>query len=297
MECHRLTINLKKKDDIINLRPIGDPHIGNLAWDEKKYLETLDYIAKHDNYITIGMGDYIDNVMAWANGSVDKRWNPETVERNKLTTEEQIQYFVQSWKKVADKSIGLHSGNHEWKTINQQRFIGDFCNPVNKAPVQDPETKSIRYEPVINPKIGRADTLYHQKYLGRVALIGLSFAYQKKEIAHYELLSFHGGYAGSRDGGIINRMEDIESSFEGIDLTLMGHTHSTIIKTSVKIGRDRTTNRPYERKTLIANTGTFLRSFQHGVDSYIESSPRRSKRVGTVTITFDPYNKKLFGHD
>ena len=49
------------------------------------------------------MGDYIDNVMAWANGSVDKRWNPETVERDRMTTEEQIDYFVEQWAKIADK--------------------------------------------------------------------------------------------------------------------------------------------------------------------------------------------------
>ena len=60
-----------------------------------------------------------------------KRWNPETVERDRMTTEEQIDYFVKQWEKIADKCWGMLSGNHEWKTINQRRFIRDFCNPVD----------------------------------------------------------------------------------------------------------------------------------------------------------------------
>jgi hypothetical protein len=248
-----------------------------VAWDKEKYDRSINHLIKTDNLYTIGMGDYIDNVMAWANGGADKRWNPETIERDKLTTEEQIEYFTKSWAKVAHKSFGLLSGNHEWKTINQKRFIRDFCTPV------DPD----------NP----TRTLYIQKYLGRLALIGLTFTFKGREVRHYEILAFHGGYSGNRDGGIENRMEDIAAGFEGLDLIMMGHTHSTKTATKVMIGRDRKTNRPYERKQIIANTGTFLKSYSHGVDSYVEINPKRAKRVGTVTITFNPYTGNIYGHD
>jgi len=96
MFCIRKTIELPKKDSIINLRPLGDIHLGNLGCDIEKYMKNIEYIAKHDDYITIGMGDYIDNVMAYANGSIDKRWNPETVDRRMLTTEEQTEVWLDS---------------------------------------------------------------------------------------------------------------------------------------------------------------------------------------------------------
>ena len=92
-----------------------------------------DTVAKTPNLYTIGMGDFIDNIHGMGAGGVDKRWNPETVERDRLTTEEQIDYFVEWWAKVAYCSGGMHSGNHEWKTINQRRFIKDFCHPVRST--------------------------------------------------------------------------------------------------------------------------------------------------------------------
>ena len=300
MECHRVTIELQKPDDQINLRPLGDIHVGNIGWDQKKFEKNIEFVVKHDDYYTIGMGDYIDNIQAWANASFDKRWNPETVERGRMTTDEQILYFIHQWKKVANKSFGMLSGNHEWKTINQQRFIKDFCNPIDQKLVTVKNVDGVdqvQFEPNINPNTGKADTLYHQKYLGRLAIIGLTFIHKKKEIKHFEILALHGGYAGARTGGTINRLEDITGSFDGIDVALMGHSHDTWVNSTVLTGRDRKTNQLYERKILLANTGTFLRGYKKGVDSYVEISPRRAKRVGTVTITFNTYGGNIYGHD
>ena len=124
-----------------------------------------------------------------------------------MTTEEQIDYFVEWWAKVAHKSGGMHSGNHEWKTINQRRFIKDFCHP------NDPKD------------LGKV--LYNQKYLGRLSLTLLTIKYKKKTLKEFQILSLHGGFAGMRQGGTLNRLEDIASSFEGLDVALMGHTHRT----------------------------------------------------------------------
>ena len=51
------------------------------------------------------------------------------------------------------------------------------------------------------------------------------------------------------------------------------------------------------RSVLLGNTGTYLRGYEKGVDSYVEINPKEAKRVGTITITFDPYKGDLFGHD
>ena len=46
---------------------------GNRGFDKNKFERTLKKIADTKNLWTLVMGDYIDNVMAWANGSVDKK--------------------------------------------------------------------------------------------------------------------------------------------------------------------------------------------------------------------------------
>lgn len=277
MEFNQVNIELDKPDDHFSVRPISDIHIGHLGFDQAKFERTINKIAKTKNLYTIGVGDYIDNVQAWANGSVDKRWNPETVERNRLTTEEQTDYFVKWWAKVAHKSWGLGSGNHEWKTINQRRFIKDFCNPV------DPEDPT--------------KVLYNQKYLGRMAIINLTVKCRKKTLKDFQILIHHGGFAGMNQGGVVNRLELVTSGFEGIDVSLMGHTHRTWVATSMVMGYSKYHNSFYERKIILGNTGTFLKTYAKGVDSYLEASPRRPARTGTITITFDAKNGEIFGHD
>ena len=266
MFTQRYTVQLDKKDQDIHLRPLGDVHLGNLGCDEEKFIKSLDHVAKHDDHYTIGMGDYIDNVMAYAGGTIDKRWNPETMNRQTLTTEEQTDKFVQLWKKVKDKSLGLHAGNHEWKTINQRRFIKDFCEPLN------------------------------QKYLGRLAYTCLSFKFKDELIRDYLILSMHGGYAGMMAGGAVNRMKMIAGDFD-FDLVMMGHNHDTWSRTGVKIGYDKKTNNAIEKKVVYANTGTFLKGYEKNVDSYVEINPREAKRVGTITITFNAYSGEMFSHE
>jgi len=266
MFCQQVKIKLDKKDDIIQLRPLGDIHIGNLGCDLKEFQKSIDWIKNNHLHYTIGMGDYIDNVMAFAQGGVDKRWNPETVVRSTLTTEEQTDKFIEMWQPIAHKTGGLLAGNHEWKTINQRRFIKDFCN-VLEIP-----------------------------YLGRLCFINYQISYGGKILRDFLICAMHGGYAGMMAGGAVNRMKMISGDFDA-DIFLMGHNHDTWTRTGVKMAYDKKSNSPIEKKVLYANTGTFLRGYEKGVDSYVEINPREAKRVGTITITLGAETGKMYAHE
>jgi len=266
MFCIKRTINLDKKDDIIFLRPLGDIHVGNRGCKLDKFQESINYIKKHDNTYTLGMGDYIDNVMAYRGGSIDKRWDPENVSRDTLTTEEQIDKVIEMWDPIKEKTIGLHAGNHEWATINQRRFIKDFCKPLNLP------------------------------YMGRMAYTRLNFKYKGRTLRDYILFTIHGGFTSAKAGGVINRLEDIAGSFDA-DVYLMGHTHDTLTRSMVRIYYDKSTNGMIERKCIMANTGTFLSGYEKGIDGYVEINPRGAKRVGTITLSFNPVDGGLNAHD
>lgn len=266
MFCHQVKIKLDKKDDIIHVRPLGDIHFGNLGCDMNAIQKSIDYIAKRDDHYTIGMGDYIDNVMAWAQGGVDKRWNPETVDRKMLTTEEQIETFERLWKPIAHKTWGLLAGNHEWKTINQKRFIKEFCKPFNL------------------------------NYLGRLAFLNVQISHGSKILHDFLFCVMHGGYAGMMAGGAVNRMKMISGDFDA-DIFLMGHSHDLWTRTGTKMVYNKKLNALDEKKILYANTGTFLRGYVKGIDSYIEINPREAKRVGTVTITLNAETGKMNAHE
>jgi hypothetical protein len=262
----RITLDIDKKDDTIYIRPLGDIHLGNLGCDVEKFRRSVSLIAKSDVHYTIGMGDYIDNVMAFANGSVDKRWNPETTDRKILTTEEQTDMFLRYWSPIREKTFGLLAGNHEWKTINQRRFIKDFCEPLGVS------------------------------YLGRMAYIYLTFRYRKEILSNFLILALHGGYNGLQAGGSVNRLAQIGADFDS-DIVLMGHNHDSWVRTGLRVGYNPATDHIYERKIVYANTGTFLRGYKEGVDSYVEINPRTAKRTGTVTIELEPSTGGIYGHD
>lgn len=266
MFCKRVTVHLHKKDDIFNLRPLGDVHLGNIGCDVEKFKKHIDFVAKHDDYYTIGMGDFIDNVQAYAGGQVDKRWNPETVDRMHMTSEEQIEYFLELWEPIKEKTWGFISGNHEYKTVNQKAFITQICKPLGVP------------------------------YLGRLAYLYIDCKYRDKSIHKYLILALHGGYSGLMTGGAVNRMKAIGGDFDS-DVILMGHSHSTFTVTGIKISYDPRKNEAYERKVIYCNTGTFLRGYAKGIDSYVEINPKEAKRVGTVTLTFSPYTQDLYAHD
>ena len=252
-------------------------------------------ISKTDNAIVIGMGDYIDNVQAYAKGAVDRRWNAHAQNRSQLTTLEQVVYFTKWWAKVADKSIGMHSGNHEWISVDQQAFVMHFCNPQNWN-VRTTDGGVQLLEPIINPKTNKADVLYSDKYLGRLAYINLGFEYKGKRIRDFLILSMHGGYSGAKGGGAVNRMKDIVADFD-CDIALMGHNHDTWTRPIIRMGYDLKSNSPTEKTVRLANTGTFMTSYSKDHDAYNEINPKEAKRVGTITITLNPETGKSHGHD
>ena len=266
MECVKITIDMKTPNAEYIIRPIGDIHIGNVNCDIKKLDEVIEYIRKTPNCLCIGMGDYIENIMPYANGSPDKRWNSDTTVRTQLTTEEQTEVIMEKLVKIKDKILTMTWGNHEWKTMNEKRFINDFCKPLDA------------------------------KFLGYVGYLYLTFKYKGKEMSSYLLLIKHAGSNAAKTGSAMNHMEDFGSSFD-YDIQLMGHNHGTFVQTSLRIGYDKKTNNLVEKKQLHGNTGTFLRSYQKGNTSYVERQPNRTKRVATIAFTLIPKTGDMYGHD
>ena len=257
---------MKKLSDEYIIRPLGDIHIGNENCDIKKLDEVIEYIRKTPNCLCIGMGDYIENIMPYANGMVDKRWNPDTTVRTQLTTEEQTEVVMEKLMKIKDKVLTMTWGNHEWKTMNEKRFINDFCKPLDA------------------------------KYLGAVGYLYLTFKHKGKKVSSYLFMIKHAGSNAAKTGAALNHMEDFGASFD-YDIQLMGHNHGIFVATSIRIGYDPKTNNIVERKQLHGNTGTFLRSYKKGNQSYVERQPKQSKRVGTISITLIPKTGDMYGHD
>ena len=129
-----ITINLKKRDDIIDLEPIGDPHFGHIGFQEDLYKERIRDIMKRDNRYTVFMGDQVDFI-----NPLDKRWQAGSV--TILSKDDQRKYWQRVNQPLIDlnnklkekgkneKIWGLLACNHEYKVIDQSYIINQFCEP------------------------------------------------------------------------------------------------------------------------------------------------------------------------
>jgi hypothetical protein len=267
MQFHRLTIPLKKKDDSIHLRPLGDIHLFNKACDVEKLMKNINIILTRPNHYTLGMGDYVDGVVIQRGSThLDKRFDPDIIDRSGLTMAEQTMKLVDIWRPIVSRTWGMLMGNHEWKYMGKTEFQRDVTRELGV------------------------------KYLGRMAYIHVTFTWKNRPLRSYLILALHGGYSGLQAGGAVNRLKQIAADFDA-DLVLMGHSHDTITRTGIKTTYDPKSNKAVERKVVQCITGTFLSSYAKDLDTYVEVNPREAKRVGTITATFTPYTGDLHAHD
>lgn len=267
MELRCISFELEKKDDHFLLEPHGDHQIGSKLVDYNKIEERVNALKNEKNRYTIIMGDIIDNINAYAGGTIDRRWSVDVVDNDLDTVEKQSDKFSELYSPVKDKILGILSGNHEWKTIDRYRFEKEFCKPLGVP------------------------------YLGYMCMLHLSFTHKKQPIGEFEVWACHGSYAGMQVGGGINRLKQLSAQYRA-DIYLHAHTHDKMFYTDFQYYHDKKHNDIVTATKLYLMTGTFQKSHVKGVDSYIERSPKpRTSKVGTLTIDLDPLNNKIHVHE
>lgn len=78
-------------------------------------------------------------------------------------------------------------------------------------------------------------------------------------------------------------------------VAIVGNSHQLYVGKKICIAQDQNQNL-YDKVKIFGVTGSFLRSYVQGQRCYIERRPRRPSRSGTITITIEPYHKRLDGH-
>jgi hypothetical protein len=267
MRCKVVDLDLRK-GEMLMLEPLGDIHYGSPAFMEEKFLERVEAIRRDKNRYWIGMGDYIDNVRPYKQGTVDKRWTTEAL-KGVPDWDEQIRGFVEMIKPIAHKCLGLLWGNHEWSTMTSAEFEDRVCKPLGVD------------------------------FLGGRAFLVLRIRSGKKVVGEYSVFAIHGNYSGMRVGGALNRLQDLARVYDA-DVYLMGHTHSKAYQAEYRVSIVAVGNKYVlvERPVIYVLTGGFLNPNHVGVEQYFDKHPLpRSIRVGTVTIGIDPWRGKIHGFE
>jgi len=265
-----------------NIEPISDIHVGARFHDKKKLAEVVERIKNDPNRYTFIMGDIFDCTTADNKFYDNKTQDPDLPE-----LEDQFNYILKTLLPIRNKILGVHCGNHDERQ-RKRHFDDVVLRLVRELNFEYPESSGIQ-------KLER-----QIKYLKYLALTRLVFfrkfpSGEEHEDSSYDIFTAHGAYAGRRAGGNLNSNEDIARDFSA-DIYLTGHTHQIVLHKMEKISMDK-----YGHLQKIVKVfgvcGSFANPYNEGFITYPEYKILSASRVGTITISIDPYNKKVQAHE
>ena len=267
MEFNIKKIYYNKTGDFINIEPIGDIHVGSKFFDKKKFMEVRDRILNDPSRMTIVMGDIFDATLP-----DNKFFDVKTQDEELPSLALQFQWIKNALLPIKDKIIGIHCGNHDERL--RLRHYEDY--------------------------VARLAMELGVPYLSYMAITRLVFfrkfdSGEEHNDGSFDIFSAHGGYAGRYVGGNLNSNEQIAMHFSA-DIYLTAHTHQVAVHKKEKIAMDAYGHLQKIVK-IFGVCGSFLQPYNEGTTSYPEYKIMPATRVGTITVSIDPYNRKLQAHE
>lgn len=213
------------------LCPISDTHVGNVNFDKKYFMDSVEWIKKSGAYVIL-LGDMIDAI-----SQQDRRFENPSIAKEFLPHIDNLHYaqtkaFIKMVMPIKDQIIAAVPGNHEI-TVK----------------------KSFSYDAtaVISEELG-------VPVITDPGFVILKFHRSKTSVLQKNILVSHGGYMGGRKrGSKVNAMEDLISSFE-FDVAISGHTHDIFTTRRNRISPNGRGVLSYDKKFLV-NTGSFLNTY------------------------------------
>ena len=238
--------DIKTKREWYKIVAIGDFHLGHKACDMDRIHGHIDWIKSHD-CMCILLGDTIENTIPGSKGSM---WEQGT------TPEEQIEHAVELLTPIKDKIIGMHDGNHSYRTVR---------------------ATSISPEKWIAKDVG-------VKYLGHQHMHVIQF--NKTASITYHGFSTHGSSGGTTSTGKLGALLKLKTIAEA-DFYLMGHVHEKLTH-ATKVSTMKS-NRPIDKKEIYASSGGFIKY----EDSYAEMKGYGKSNTGCVVLEFNTKRKDI----
>ena len=264
---HRFVIPFDKYDEPIYLIPVGDVHHDAPLFARDKWDEFLSWAKSKKRCYFIGMGDYGD----MASGSERKVLYDSKLHESTRETIEQLQ--IRNTTKMGNELlfsinrwIGMLEGNH----------YGSFHNGTTTSQL-------------LCGMLGA-------KYLGYTAFIRLVFKDTKgNRTASIDIWAHHGQGGGGRlVGGSVNSVQNMADNAEA-DLYLSGHDHKKWVAMKNRLvltdgGSGKLNLR--HKKIMLCRTGSFLKGYEAGKESYVARAGMSPTDLGVVKIELTPKRDK-----
>lgn len=281
MRTLKPVIYYPSREDSFLLWYLTDLHLGAKACNEKLLKRHIQQIADDPNARWIGGGDFIDAVCQVG----DKRYHPETIADWCLGETDimgaQVDYFLSLTKPIADKCIGLGSGNHE--DVSMRFYARNIYHELVKGVAAnahvEPDTLEYGVQGFVLPTFRRGV----EKSRGN--------AWQMVIWCH------HGWGGGRLPGGHALTLGRVLSDTY-CDLALMGHRHvlQVLSKQQVIPGkRGDVVTRESWGVFMPSYLGQYLPLSRNGkaVDTYPEKMALPPQSLGAFPIEIYPMERRF----
>jgi len=265
VRLHSVTEQVKY-GQTITLYPIGDIHLGSANCDRDLLFDTVGEIAANPDARWIGLGDYIEAI-----SPLDKRWQAGGIDTKIVDLgsvdricDVLVDKTAAILSPIIDKCWGMGQGNHE------QSSDAKYSTNLTIRMLE---------------KMGRPDL-----YLGWSAITRVVMSVHEARIP-IRVYSSHGYQAGRKDGAKVNGLDDLMGYIDGCRIYLVGHSHSKIIKTKVKLSANQNFTALRAETVYGAHCGSFLRTYELGQSSYSERAGYPPTATGTVKFLLTPWKK------
>lgn len=265
---HYFQIPFQKYGEPIYLIPFGDVHKSSPMHSKERWGDFLDWAKTKERAYFIGMGDYND--LASTSERIVLGSSALHESTRKTLTElylEQTMKFAKDISFMKGRLIGILGGNH----------YGVFESGI---------TTDQKLAEILNTK-----------YLGASSLLRLSFKQKARgKTSKLDVFVHHGRGGGRTVGASMNPVSAMADTAEA-DIYMMGDNHQKGIdfKSRLKLVESGGHITLAHRKILLARTGSFLKGYEPGCESYVTDAQLPPSSLGTVKIELTPRREQENG--
>ena len=261
-EIHAIRIVFGRYNKPIHIYPFGDIHWNSESCDKKKFLAWCAVVKQDPLAFFVGMGDYLDSLSFNERKCfIASALHDSSFERIEKAFREDTEDFIKQIKFMRGKCIGIIGGNHYYKFASGITTDEMVCQALNC------------------------------KFLGVNAIVVLRLWHDIHHTHQIKIVLHHGRGGGRTCGSSINKLQEMLSSYDGVDIVLQGHDHNRNVDYVNRLGITEARNgkpKLYEKKILLARTGSFLRGYEPGKTSYVVGKALPPADLGGIKIELTP---------
>lgn len=204
----------------IEIYPIHDMHYGNECFNLQRWNALKKEILEQPNRYVVWIGDLMENAIPGSKSDVFSQM---------YTPLEQREFVAEQFKDLADRTISINDGNHEYSRSTRAAGLYPLYDCACIAGIEDKYRSAYS---VIDVSVGNKDQFRHRRP------------------THYILFTTHHAKA----------LKSFAScdALDGFDIFLYGHDHDSIDHPRGKLIYDQQTKTVQFRPIEMINCGSFL---------------------------------------